>query len=138
MPDSTPGGSRTHKPYRGSAVEVSFDGARCRHAAECLRGLPAVFDLSRRPWILPDAADPDDVVRVVARCPTGALRTDHLDERDTRHADGGERSAGRAGAPARRPPRHRAGRRRTRDTCRRLFMRQHRERPLLRRQRDMR
>jgi uncharacterized Fe-S cluster protein YjdI len=75
MPDSTPGGSRTHKPYRGSAVEVSFDGARCRHAAECLRGLPAVFDLSRRPWILPDAADPDDVVRVVARCPTGALRT---------------------------------------------------------------
>ena len=75
MPDSTPGGSRTRKPYRGSAVEVSFDGARCRHAAECLRGLPPVFDLSRRPWILPDDADPDDVVRVVARCPTGALRT---------------------------------------------------------------
>ncbi|MGO9905215.1 MAG: (4Fe-4S)-binding protein, partial [Solirubrobacteraceae bacterium] len=74
MPDSM-GPTTTRKQYHGNAVEVSFDGARCRHAAECLRGLPAVFDLARRPWILPDAADSDDVVSVVARCPTGALRT---------------------------------------------------------------
>ncbi len=46
----------TRKRYRGEAVDVSFDGARCRHAAECLRGLPAVFDVSRRPWIDPDKA----------------------------------------------------------------------------------
>jgi uncharacterized Fe-S cluster protein YjdI len=65
----------TRKLYRGDAVDVSFDLKRCRHAAECLRGLPGVFDTSRRPWILPDGADPDDVVAVVARCPTGALRT---------------------------------------------------------------
>ena len=65
----------TRKRYRGEAGDVSFDPARCRHAAECLRGLPAVFDAKRRPWILPDGAQPDDVVRVVARCPTGALRT---------------------------------------------------------------
>ena len=63
------------KHYTGAAVGVSFDPARCRHAAECIRGLPAVFDTSRRPWILPDGGDPEDVVRVVARCPTGALRT---------------------------------------------------------------
>jgi uncharacterized Fe-S cluster protein YjdI len=75
MPDSGPERSATRKRYHGTAVEVSFDGARCRHAAECLRGLATVFDLSRRPWIMPDAADPDDVVQVVARCPTGALRT---------------------------------------------------------------
>jgi uncharacterized Fe-S cluster protein YjdI len=67
--------SPTRKRYRGAALDVSYDIARCRHAAECIRGLPAVFDFDRRPWILPDAADPDDVVRVVARCPTGALRT---------------------------------------------------------------
>jgi uncharacterized Fe-S cluster protein YjdI len=65
----------TRKRYRGEAVDVSFDPVRCRHAAECLRGLPAVFDRDRRPWILPDGGDPEDVVRVVARCPTGALRT---------------------------------------------------------------
>jgi uncharacterized Fe-S cluster protein YjdI len=65
----------TRKRYTGEAVDVSFDPVRCRHAAECVRGLAAVFDTDRRPWILPDGADPADVVRVVARCPTGALRT---------------------------------------------------------------
>ena len=68
MPDS-------RKRYKGEAVDVSFDPARCRHAAECVRGLLSVFDADRRPWILPDGADPEEVVRVVARCPTGALRT---------------------------------------------------------------
>jgi uncharacterized Fe-S cluster protein YjdI len=65
----------TRKRYRGHAVDVSFDPARCRHAAECVRGLPGVFDTARRPWLLPDGADPEEVVGVVARCPTGALRT---------------------------------------------------------------
>ena len=65
----------TRKRYRGNAVDVSFDPLRCRHAAECVRGLPAVFDTDRRPGIFADGGDPADVVRVVARCPTGALRT---------------------------------------------------------------
>jgi uncharacterized Fe-S cluster protein YjdI len=65
----------TRRRYTGEAVDVSFDPARCRHAAECLRGLPAVFDRDRRPWIVPDGGEPADVVGVVARCPTGALRT---------------------------------------------------------------
>ena len=65
----------TRKRYEGKALDVSFDSARCRHAAECIRGLRAAFDAGRRPWILPDGADPEAVVRIVARCPTGALRT---------------------------------------------------------------
>jgi uncharacterized Fe-S cluster protein YjdI len=65
----------TRKRYTGETVDVTFDPVRCRHAAERLRGLPAVFDRDRRPWILPDGGEPDDVVAVVARCPTGALRT---------------------------------------------------------------
>jgi uncharacterized Fe-S cluster protein YjdI len=65
----------TRKRYTGAAVDVSYDPVRCRHVAECIRGLPAVFDPDRRPWILPGGADAEDVVRVVARCPTGALRT---------------------------------------------------------------
>ena len=65
----------TRKRYDGTALDVSFDAARCRHAAECVRGLRAVFDTGRRPWILPDGADPEAVVRIVARCPTGALRS---------------------------------------------------------------
>lgn len=65
----------TRKRYQGEAIDISFDSARCRHAAECVRGLAAVFDTNRRPWIEPDGAGAEDVIRVVARCPTGALRS---------------------------------------------------------------
>jgi len=61
------------KIYRGERIDVTFDLARCVHIAECLRGLPEVFDLDQRPWILPDAADVLLVAEVVERCPSGAL-----------------------------------------------------------------
>jgi uncharacterized Fe-S cluster protein YjdI len=61
------------KRYVGERIEVTYDAARCRHAAECLRGLPAVFDVTRRPWIEPDAADAEELAAVIRRCPTGAL-----------------------------------------------------------------
>lgn len=64
----------SRKAYTGERVGVSFDPALCRHAQECVRGLPAVFDTARRPWILPDGAPADAVVATVARCPSGALR----------------------------------------------------------------
>ena len=47
--------------------------------AECIRGLPAVFDTARRPWILPTAAGADAIAAVVAKCPSGAL---HYTRRD--------------------------------------------------------
>jgi uncharacterized Fe-S cluster protein YjdI len=62
------------KTYTGTDVDVSFDPEVCRHAAECVRGLPAVFDTKRRPWIAPDGAPADQVVEVVGRCPSGALQ----------------------------------------------------------------
>jgi uncharacterized Fe-S cluster protein YjdI len=64
----------SRKTYEGAAVSVSFDNELCDHAAECVRGLPAVFEVGRRPWIIPDNASADEVVAVVARCPSGALR----------------------------------------------------------------
>lgn len=67
--------SDTRRRYTGEHVDVSFDPLRCRHAAECVRGLPSVFDTRRKPWILPDGDDAAAIVEVVARCPTGALRT---------------------------------------------------------------
>jgi uncharacterized Fe-S cluster protein YjdI len=99
MPDSTRP-TATRKRYHGKAVEVSFDGARCRHAAECLRGLPAVFDLSRRPWILPDADDPDHVVSRRGALPNRCTPNppDHLDGRDAKQADRGDRNGRRPGS----------------------------------------
>ena len=67
------------KYYDSDAIRVSYDATRCIHAAECARGLPAVFDPRRRPWVDPTAAPPDELAEVVRRCPTGALRYDRLD-----------------------------------------------------------
>lgn len=59
--------------YSGEAIDITYDGVRCIHAAECVRGLPAVFDSRERPWVQPDDAPADEVVRVILRCPSGAL-----------------------------------------------------------------
>ncbi|MGW3995872.1 (4Fe-4S)-binding protein [Amycolatopsis sp. NPDC004772] len=75
------------KSYRGSDITVSFDGSRCLHFAECLRGLPAVFDVQARPWITPDNAEADAVAEVVERCPSGALRYTRRDGTDERAPD---------------------------------------------------
>jgi uncharacterized Fe-S cluster protein YjdI len=61
------------KSYEGERIEVTYDAARCLHAAECLRGLPAVFDTAKRPWIAPDGGDAEELATVIRRCPTGAL-----------------------------------------------------------------
>lgn len=59
--------------YTGDGIEVTWDKKRCIHAAECIRGLPAVFDTSERPWVQPEEAPNEDVAAVIHRCPTGAL-----------------------------------------------------------------
>jgi uncharacterized Fe-S cluster protein YjdI len=64
----------SRKTYEGRDVDVSFDPEVCQHAAECVRGLPAVFDSKQRPWIQPDNATAEEVVAQVAKCPSGALR----------------------------------------------------------------
>lgn len=61
------------KSYEGEEIVVTFDPEVCRHAGECVRGLPEVFDTKRKPWILPDAAPAERVAEQVRRCPSGAL-----------------------------------------------------------------
>ena len=65
--------------YQGQAIEITYDLKRCIHAAECVRGLPPVFDSQRRPWVQPDQAEANAVAAVVERCPSGAL---HYTRRD--------------------------------------------------------
>ena len=75
------------RAYRGTQVEVSFDTALCLHASECVRGLPGVFDRSRRPWILADSATPEELTAVIERCPSGALQYRRLDEAPDEQTD---------------------------------------------------
>jgi CDGSH-type Zn-finger protein/uncharacterized Fe-S cluster protein YjdI len=67
------------KTYWSDDLVVTYDAARCIHAAECVRGLPGVFDTGKKPWIQPANAAADAVAEVVMRCPTGAL---HFERKD--------------------------------------------------------
>lgn len=74
----------TRKRYTGPILDVSFDGAICEHAAECVRGMPTVFDTAKRPWINPEAANTEELAEhlreVIRLCPSGAL---HIEEHET-------------------------------------------------------
>jgi uncharacterized Fe-S cluster protein YjdI len=61
------------RPYTTPGVRVFYDRGRCLHFAECVRGLPEVFDVKKRPWIQPQNASTEQVAEVVRRCPSGAL-----------------------------------------------------------------
>ena len=37
--------------HKNDKLVVRYDPAICIHAGECVRGLPSVFSLSRKPWI---------------------------------------------------------------------------------------
>jgi uncharacterized Fe-S cluster protein YjdI len=68
------------REYRTGDIVVRWEPEYCIHTARCLQGLPEVFDVLRRPWIRVDAASADDIARVVAQCPTGALSFSRLDD----------------------------------------------------------
>jgi len=67
------------RSYEAEGIRVTYDAARCIHAAECVRGLPDVFDPERKPWIDAGAASPDELAAIVRCCPTGALAYERLD-----------------------------------------------------------
>lgn len=61
------------KEYSNGEITVVWNPSLCSHSARCVRGLPAVFDVKRRPWIDVMAADSEAIVRQVEQCPSGAL-----------------------------------------------------------------
>ena len=63
-----------YRKYTGEKIDVFFNATLCAHAAECVRGNSDVFNTKRKPWIVADAASPEEVASVIERCPSGALQ----------------------------------------------------------------
>jgi uncharacterized Fe-S cluster protein YjdI len=59
--------------YSNGQITVYWDSEKCEHAGFCFRLLPGVFKPSKRPWILIDAASPEEIRKTINKCPTGAL-----------------------------------------------------------------
>jgi uncharacterized Fe-S cluster protein YjdI/CDGSH-type Zn-finger protein len=65
--------------YETDEIRVGWNSTLCLHTARCIRRAPDVFDSGRRPWVVLEGADPEDVADAVQRCPTGALTFEWLD-----------------------------------------------------------
>ena len=72
-------GDEITRIYETSEIAIEWRAHRCVHSAVCLQGLPEVFDVRRRPWVLPEQAPADAIAQLVAQCPSGAL---HVRRRD--------------------------------------------------------
>jgi uncharacterized Fe-S cluster protein YjdI len=68
-----------NREYRNDHIVVTWEPALCIHAAICVQSLPAVFNARARPWVNLSAGDPDAIARVVAECPSGAIKYRLLD-----------------------------------------------------------
>ncbi len=56
-------------------LEVGWNEALCCHAGICVKSLPEVFRVENgRLQVDPSAAEPQAIMAVVARCPSGALQ----------------------------------------------------------------
>jgi len=58
-------------------IKVLYDSNRCIRVAECVNGLPEVFNPKRRPWVDLDAASASEFLELIERCPTGALQLEY-------------------------------------------------------------
>lgn len=65
--------AETKKEYSNGEVTITWEAHKCIHAANCVKGLPEVFDINKRPWINAQGAPTDKIVNQVKACPSGAL-----------------------------------------------------------------
>ncbi len=61
------------KKYKKEDLTVVWNPELCIHSGVCARGLPKVFDPSRRPWIDLDQDEKDRIREQVKACPSKAL-----------------------------------------------------------------
>ena len=62
------------RKYTNSELEVHWYPELCTHVSICVQMLPSVFKPKERPWVDINAAAPEDIIRTIDECPTGALK----------------------------------------------------------------
>ncbi len=59
--------------YKGNEVVIRYDETICTHSGNCVKGLPAVFNVNAKPWVNANGATVDALKKAIAQCPSGAL-----------------------------------------------------------------
>ena len=63
----------TVNEFSNGEIIVFWKSELCIHAANCLIGLPEVFNLKKKPWINVHASNSKEIMKIVNTCPSRAL-----------------------------------------------------------------
>lgn len=67
--------AKGYRKYYGTEMDVYFRLDLCIHSAVCVKGNRSVFNVRKRPWILPDGEpEKENLMELIHRCPSGALQ----------------------------------------------------------------
>lgn len=61
------------KHYSNGEVTIVWKSGLCQHSANCVNGLPEVFNTKASPWINAEGASTEQIINQVNKCPSGAL-----------------------------------------------------------------
>jgi len=78
------GSNNKRDDYRGKKITIHDNRGICSHAGRCTDGLAAVFKYGQEPWIDPNGAQVEEIIKVIKKCPSGALSysVDEIEQRD--------------------------------------------------------
>lgn len=62
-----------NKKYESEALIVTWKPDVCIHSAVCVKKLNPVFNSQRKPWIMLENAQTDQIKETIDLCPSGAL-----------------------------------------------------------------
>lgn len=68
------------KKYSNEEITVIWKPKMCMHSQKCFRGLPNVFDPTKKPWVDIAGATSQEIKDQVNHCPSGALSWEYADE----------------------------------------------------------
>lgn len=62
------------KTYQNEDIVIYWEPEMCTHDTNCFHTLGSVFNPARRPWINIDGDAPQEIIKAIDRCPSGALK----------------------------------------------------------------
>lgn len=76
--------------YEGKEIVILDNRGVCSHRGHCTDNLPSVFIQGKEPWIDPDGADVEEIIRIIRMCPSGALSYERNGKRYSKWEGGPE------------------------------------------------
>ncbi|NLP44741.1 MAG: hypothetical protein GX351_08965 [Peptococcaceae bacterium] len=61
------------RTYQNQDLVVYWEPENCIGAGYCVRNLPSVFRKNNHPWIDINGAPPEEIIKLIDTCPSGAL-----------------------------------------------------------------